>query len=258
MIATTSTASATVIQGNQLQNALNNVTLGNQFFDVNTDQFNQDEMWQINASGASINQLLFEFAGFENRAKFGIYDVTNISTKLQIYGGSSCGSIDSSCTEKGDFSTLRYNSQNNYFQAATSNSFIGPGGAGTAFTPTLNGVTFQSSVFGYYLDSGAGIFYSQAALNTEQGQGVDSDHMVAYRGDDNLKLDVQGGTNYRPFGSGEYILAWEDLKFTNSDFDYTDFVVLVESVSSVPEPTTLAFMGLGLAGLGLARRKRKS
>ncbi len=253
MIATTSTASATLttINGNALQSALNGITDGGQFFDVNTAQHNPDEVWQINASGGSVNQLLFEFAGFENIAKFGIYDINNIGTTLEIYSGASCGTIDGSCSAIGDFSTLAYNSLLGKFQATTQNSNFTSG-------IVQNTATFSSSTFGYYLDSGQGIFYSQKALNTEQGQGVDSDHMVAYRGDDNLKLDVQGGTNYRPFGSGEYILAWEDLKFTNSDFDYTDFVVLVESVSSVPEPTTLAFMGLGLAGLGLARRKRKS
>ncbi|MCG8378729.1 MAG: PEP-CTERM sorting domain-containing protein, partial [Proteobacteria bacterium] len=39
--------------------------------------------------------------------------------------------------------------------------------------------------------------------------------------------------------------------------DNVSFVEATERVqASIPEPTTLALMGLGLAGLGLTRRKR--
>jgi len=42
------------------------------------------------------------------------------------------------------------------------------------------------------------------------------------------------------------------------DHDYNDLVVGVNFTPSVPEPASIALIGLGLAGLGLTRRKRKA
>jgi hypothetical protein len=55
-------------------------------------------------------------------------------------------------------------------------------------------------------------------------------------------------------------LAWEDQRFPDSDLDYNDFVVLVESVHPVPEPAVLGMFGLGALMIGVAagmRRRRE-
>ncbi|MEO0617276.1 MAG: PEP-CTERM sorting domain-containing protein [Pseudomonadota bacterium] len=223
-------ASATVVQGNSLQNGLNNVTYGNSagtidadFYDVNAAQIGGDAIWSITSGIASGNSLILEFAGFANNNSFGIYDIYDSSNTLEIFSGSdSAGS----------------------FEVAL--------GLGNTFISLFDGgaASFTTSAFGYYLSGPGGNFYSQAHLNPGG-----ADQMVAYQGDGDIYIDALGyGATL--FGPGDFILAWEDLPYTNSDGDYEDFVVLVSSVTPIPAPAALGLLGFALMGLGLARRRR--
>lgn len=252
-------ALATQIQGTALQNGLNSLSQGGSFYNVHTSQYSPDEVWEITSSSASATALIFEFTPYAGTNTFGIYDIYNPNTKLQLYNGAATTGAK---------------------RILTVNTSLGAGNVkftSLSLSPfsSTSVNNFTSSLFGYYIDSsasaGGGVFYSQSSLNsnTSGGNGGTTDHMVAFRGNNQLRLDLDGPGSkysYATFSSGEFILAAEATTFdaplhVNTNFDYADFVVLVQSVNpvdlpSVPEPTTTILLVLGLLGVLSTRRSR--
>ncbi len=225
------TASATVVNGNALQGVLNDITVdGDSSVNVNTDQMLNDELWSLTASGGSVATLVIELAGYAEINSFGVYDYMDPLKSVELFSGSSSAGDQALLSIKADGRVL------------------------VNFQST--GVTFYRDRFGYYLNSGSGeTYYSQADLNGPSDSDEGDDHMVAYQGQgDEIQLP-----GYAPgtWTTDEYILAWEDTPLAASDRDYTDFVVMVESVEAIPEPALLAILGLGLAAFGFMSRKRK-
>lgn len=215
-------------------------------FDIYNGQYTPSSHWQTGGTSGSFNIILKEIAGNAPKNTFGIYDPSNISNMLQLFGGSDT---------VGDKGTLVYNGGGNFQYA--------PFGGG------ITSATFGSgATFGYYLgtptaDGGTLYFYSDPGLNNSTGEAGNPyangmRHMVAYEGGNGTKIKV--GSSYADFLSNEFMLAWEDQAFMNSDLDYNDFIVLVESVHSVPEPAALGMFGLGAlligAFVGLRRREQ--
>jgi len=190
---------------------------------VFSDTLGEGGFYDLGASFASLNDvdgtqdsagafLLFEFAGFANVNSFGIYDVQNTSQMLQVFSGA----------EAGGGRQVEFDLD-----------------AGTA--QTVYGTANIGSTFGFYLQRGDDVFYSDAGMNG----GVDMTRI----------FDVTDSQNGAFYGSS-LIVAFEDL--LDGDSDFNDLIVGISDVKAVPEPGTLALLGLGLLGLGMTRRSKVS
>ena len=132
------------------------------------------------------------------------------------------------------------------------NSVNVSGGEGTIYI-RLTGTDFDK-LLGQYITAFGGTtdgsvsFQSYAdATNTEFGQGIllsDSGTIstTAFSGQDGGSINMTG-----PYSLSIYAAITHDAGFQISSFDY---------LVSVPEPGTLALFGIGLFGMGLARRKK--
>jgi hypothetical protein len=228
-----STATAVAqIPGAALQAELDAITLapntGVSSVDVDTEYLldTHDSLWSITGAGGSISTIIVEVAGFAPNNLFGVYDPVS-GNAVQLFAGAN---------DAGDSVAL---------------SITADGSVEVNFSDT--GVDFAGNLFGYYLDSSyyanGGVFYSQTALNPD---GLD--HMFAYQGKDIDTVQLPGKAAGL-WTDNEFVIAFEDL-LVQPDWDYTDMVVMVESVLPVPVPgaVLLGMLGLGVAGLKFRKR----
>lgn len=209
-----------------LQQVFNNITVAGPAPNAVTDQV-PFALFTSDASGGSVATFIIEIAGNAGSNTFGIYSATNPANRAEIFSGA-----NSAGTQK-------------------LVSFFANGDIGVNNNIVANG--FAPS-FGFYLDGPgtADTFFSEDSLNGNNPQAL------IYQGSNTATLQI---ASFQPglFTDDEFIIAFEDLAFANSDRDYQDLVVMVESIRpSVPEPGTIALLGIGLGGIALARRRRLS
>jgi hypothetical protein len=200
--------------GQNLQNVLDDFTMdGNSTIDATSDMIPDflDSFWSISSADGSVITQIAQLASFARSHKFGIFDPFDPDNKVEIFAGKIASNFRA---------TLNIDENGKVW--------LNHADTGIIFTTNLFGCYLDSS---YYVDGG--FWYSDSLLNSDS-----MDHMYAYQGKNTDTLKTSGHESGLWIDS-EFILAFEDLKESApSDRDYTDFVIMVESV----QPMQIPFM----------------
>jgi PEP-CTERM motif len=122
----------------------------------------------------------------------------------------------------------------------------------------LNNLTTGTDFLANVADS-AGDYHAYYTPDCVGSSACNTEYQIFSEG--NLDPAVAAAIDALPAGTPVVLVGWEDLTAAqNSDFDYNDLIFAftnLNSPTSTPEPATLGLLGAGLAGMILARRRRK-
>ena len=145
--------------------------------------------------------------------------------------------------------------------------FLGPAGPGTKATLSFNTVTGALSIGGILGNPVSAVNEGTFPGITASGFGFyiqpNGTDVPTWFSLDQLNNGLAQMVAYREAGPNRWTIGFEDIAIKdaqgapNGDYDYNDFIFQIESIVPVPEPTTLVLLGLGLFGMGVARRVRR-
>lgn len=241
---------ATTVPLSSLQSLLHGNTQGGvSSINAQKDE-SQAEVFTFKSSSASA--IYVSTASYPVGAlQFGLYDIYRPTETLLLFDSNSAA-LDSAPGDGVSIVVRRYPKSGEAFVLSYEST------PGASSFPVHGSAVFSSPVFGFFLTSAYGTWYSQSALNAPgadvNGDGVsDSDYFLAYRGEGDA-VDAFGNGVFHS-DSGHWYIAAEAGGWAPSDF--ADFVVQLKSVQQVPEPSALALFGTALLGLALVSRRRR-
>lgn len=214
-----------------LQSLLDDITTNPGDIDTVNDQ-SAVELFVPNASSSFTSSLMFEVAGHADFNEFGIYKKGTPGTRITLFDGADAPDSDAPFANQ---ATLQ---------------FAGNGAA------KYNGTVYNDfgNEFGFFLKTkNNSYFYTEDALN-ENG----NEQSVIYQGGGDVELEIPYGSGSGNFDGDDWIIAFEDVLLGNSDSDYNDFVILATDLEAadVPEPATLAGLGLVAGAMAVSRRRQ--
>ena len=224
LVAFTAISNAAVINGNsELQGVVDSAILSQSsgIVDVQNDQVLNDEVWAVFQPSSSTSSFIATFWG-------GNTNTTDPSANTAVFGIYDI--YDFSKTVDLSFSSFNNNVT---FSIRASDGRVGVNNLDS-------GINFTANRFGFYnTNTFQGTTYTGYSQMSRNAGGKDA--MLTYN-------HKNGFLN-----PGQKLLAFDP----NLSGDFDDLVVTIESAAPVPAPGVLALMGLGLAGIGLSRRKTK-